>query len=584
MLAKSPKTNAGLCLFLLTLVFVVGLKPAYACDDLCESLEKRIQERQKQIAALDAADPYGIPASYYAPSVGNPPPAAAVPTTASPNTEATVQELQTRVAQLEAAQAKAATENPPPLTNAPPPQAIAAAPSDSTASSGLVNKASSFMDSDAPLTWNGVTLYGTVDVGISNQTHGASYNPYLPMGVEEMLQKNASGSKWSVVSNGMEQSKVGLKGEEPVYKDSTYGNVNAVFKLEAGFNPASGDLSNAQQAEVSNNGNATLARTSSYGDSSRDGQAFEGAAYGGLSNETFGTLTFGRQTTALADNILAYDPQSPSYAFSPIEWSWSVAGGGDTEDSRYDDSLKYNVAYGPLRFAGIYQFAGNTNPYGGDDAYQGDVGADYEGLSLDALVGVKHDAINTSPNTTATAAAGNLDELKATTSDNNTYAFFAKYDFKDAGIDLLQPVKVFFGYEHDRLSNADTPVSLNATSLGGYQYFSITNTAYTINEKLNVVWGGIHYALTPKLTLSAADYEYMQNNFSGVSNNATCIATALTSCAGTQNYSSLVADYQLTKKIDAYAGAMYSHVYDGMAVGYLHNNTLSTTTGLRLKF
>jgi len=497
--------------------------------------------------------------------VGSPAHAAAVSADTVKAMQDQINSLQQQLQQVQAAQAT---------------QAAPAAPA-ATSSSGIVDKAASFMDSDAPLTWNGVTLYGTVDVGVSNQTHGSGYNANFNTAVGEMLQKNGAGSKWNVTPGGMEQSKIGLKGDVPVYKDSPVGDVNAVFKLEAGFNPVSGVLTNAQESQINNNGNASLARTSTNADSSRAGQVFEGAAFGGLSNKTLGTLTFGRHTTVLADDITTYDPQGASYAFSPIEWSGAIQGGGDTEEARYDDSMKYNVAYGPVRFAGIYQFAGNTNPYGGDDAYQGDVGFDYAGLSLDALLGEKHDAINTSTNTTASILAGNMNELKATSSDNTTYAFLTKYDFKDVGIKVLQPAKIFLGYEHDHLSNADTPVSLNASSLGGYQYYSISNGAYNVNEDLDVVWGGVRYAFTPKLTVSAADYQYIQSRYGTTGSSTPC---GDSSCAGTANYSSLVADYQLTKKIDAYAGVMYSHVYNGMDAGYLHNNNVSTATGLRLKF
>jgi len=37
-----------------------------------------------------------------------------------------------------------------------------------------------------------------------------------------------------------------------------------------------------------------------------------------LSSRTFGTLTFGRQNTLLADAIAKYDPQAASQAFSLI--------------------------------------------------------------------------------------------------------------------------------------------------------------------------------------------------------------------------------------------------------------------------
>jgi len=34
-----------------------------------------------------------------------------------------------------------------------------------------------------------------------------------------------------------------------------------------------------------------------------------------------------------------------------------MAGGGDTEDTRWDDALKYRLTYGPVHFGAMYKFA-----------------------------------------------------------------------------------------------------------------------------------------------------------------------------------------------------------------------------------
>src|ERR1700727_622467 len=34
-----------------------------------------------------------------------------------------------------------------------------------------------------------------------------------------------------------------------------------------------------------------------------------------------------------------------------------MAGGGDTEDSRWDEALKYRIAYGPVHFGAMYKLA-----------------------------------------------------------------------------------------------------------------------------------------------------------------------------------------------------------------------------------
>jgi len=423
---------------------------------------------------------------------------------------------------------------------------------------------------DGTLTMYGVTLYGTLDVGVSGQTHGSGYNADFVTGVGELLQKNGGGAKWNVTPGGMEQNKIGLKGKEEVMD-----GLSVVFKVETGFNPVSGVLSSSQKSQLDNNGTTVLNNTTTNGDSSRAGQPFEGAAFAGLSSPTYGTLTFGRHLTPLNEMVTKYDPQMSSYAFSPIEWSGFTQGAGDTEDARYDDSVKYDVAYGPVRFTGIYQFAGNTNAYGGDNAYQADIGFDYGNLSLDALYSLKHDAINTSTINTAAGVGSQL--LNATVSDNYAFAVFAKYDWN--------PVKIMGGYEHITFDNPNSPVWKGATALSGGGYNTLTQNKYTTASVYHVLWTGARWAIQPDLTLAAAYYMYIQDNFSGI-DNGVCVATNLSTCSGTEKMASLSLDYQMTKRFDVYGGIMYSRVDNGLYVGsgYLHNNNISPATGIRFKF
>ena len=58
----------------------------------------------------------------------------------------------------------------------------------------------------------------------------------------------------------MSQSKVGLKGTEAITD-----GLSVVFKLETGFNPQSGKISDALQSLVNNNGRALNAQTNSFG-------------------------------------------------------------------------------------------------------------------------------------------------------------------------------------------------------------------------------------------------------------------------------------------------------------------------------
>ena len=189
---------------------------------------------------------------------------------------------------------------------------------------------------DDTLTWHGITLYGIVDVDFQYETHGAPFSNYFISGGSDIVQKNSNNPVSGVTSNGMSQSRVGLQGKEPL----NFMDWSAVFKLESYFNPASGEITDALKSVVQNNGRALDAQSTNI-DSSIAGQPFE-QAFAGISSPTWGTITFGRQNTTLADLIAKYDPQMTSYAFSLLGLSGTPAGGGDTQDRRLDSSIKYD--------------------------------------------------------------------------------------------------------------------------------------------------------------------------------------------------------------------------------------------------
>ncbi len=84
---------------------------------------------------------------------------------------------------------------------------------------------------------------------------------------------------------------------------------------------------------MQNNGKALLLQGANA-NSSRTGQWDNSQGFIGLSNKTYGTLTVGRVNTLSLDAINSYDPMGGSYAFSPLGFSGSYAGFGDTEAAR----------------------------------------------------------------------------------------------------------------------------------------------------------------------------------------------------------------------------------------------------------
>jgi predicted porin len=90
----------------------------------------------------------------------------------------------------------------------------------------------------------------------------------------------------------------GLKGKQEIAD-----GLSALFSLQTGFNPQSGKLSDGLGSVAQNNG-LSLTQQNAFGDSARNGQAFNTAAYAGLSSPIYGTLTYGRQSSLTSDGVV----------------------------------------------------------------------------------------------------------------------------------------------------------------------------------------------------------------------------------------------------------------------------------------
>jgi predicted porin len=448
---------------------------------------------------------------------------------------------------------------------------------------------------DGSFTFNGITLYGTVDIGLQYVSNGAPVSDYFPAGGTGLLQKNSRETVFGLNPSNLGQSKFGIKGSEPLF-----GDWSGIFRLESFFNPQSGDISDALRSVAANNGK-TAANQSTGVDSSIAGQFFGSAAYVGMSSPTMGTWTFGRQNGLMADGIAKYDPQGASNSFSVIGYSGTAAGGGDTENRRLDNSLKYVGQFGAARIGAQYQFNGTSGGVG--SAIELQAGFDVAGLSLDAYYEKKYDAISVGALSaaqlediaavcagTATAAqkaayfcTSTGTALTGTISDNTSYALMGSYSFP-------AKTKVFAGYEHISFANPNNTLQPGQGTIGGYVLATTNNAAYANNKVLQVTWAGVKVPVNSKLEITAAYYRYDQNAY-GTGANVGCSSDKSGTCSGTEQAFSIVADWRLSKRFDMYAGAMYSSVADGLANGYYVDpsgskitSTIDPTIGVRFTF
>src|SRR6266853_285320 len=384
---------------------------------------------------------------------------------------------------------------------------------------------------DSSLTWNGITLYGIVDVGLQYQTHGVPASDYFPAGTESIIQKNSNGSITAVTPNNLSQSRIGLSGNEPLT-----GDWSGVFRLETFFNPQSGNLSDALKSQVLNNGRALAAQSTNV-DSSAAGQLFAGAAYAGFSSPTYGTFTFGRHVTLLADGVGKYDPLAASNAFSLIGFSGTTAGGGDTEDRRLDSSVKYSAKYGAVHLGALYQFSGASGSTNTGTQLQ--LGIEGGGASVDAYYFKKYNAIATAALSAAQVATlptlgySSSNSLAGTISDNETFGVMGSYGFG--------ATKLMAGYEHITFDNPKSPLPAGSLTIGGYVLAVVNNTAFNNQKTLQVFWAGVKFAATPQLDLAAAFYGYKQDSFATGANTG-CSDNRSSGCRGTESSVSLLAD------------------------------------------
>jgi predicted porin len=491
----------------------------------------------------------------------------------------------------------------------PTPAPLPAAPSSSQPCASFED----FVATACPLTWHGITLYGAYDVGVGWVSHGLPENGYNYEG-ESLVNRNGAGSRFVLAPNNLSQTGVGIKGRIEFMQDWY-----AVFNASTGFNPQSGQLANMAATNTTNSGLPRSAY-SETGDGARAGQAFNDELYAGASSAQYGTVTFGRQRALGTDAMLMYDPANGAYSFSYIGYNGTMAGGGDTEDSRWDEAIKYRLAYGPVHFGVMYKFAdGSGGCYSAastwsaatctpeqahNSAYGFDLGAEVYHLSVDAvfqhynqaisvlnpLLGPQSptqpyqsttDSINTNPITGANLIATDDTEYGIVT-DNTAIMLAAKYTW--------DPFKLYAGYEHIQQFNPTNPLGIGASAQGGYLLSGVEDNNLDSPKLVQIAWTGVKYAYDNKTDITLSGYHQWQHTFRVPS--ACPPSSFRASCSGFLNEFSLYTDHHFTKRFDAFAGITYSNVSGGMAIAiphgpgvpYLNKSNTAPTIGARFTF
>ncbi len=462
----------------------------------------------------------------------------------------------------------------------------------------------------------GLTFYGTIDMGYAFTSNRAPATGSFYVGSDYTIygSRYASRPISTITNNALEQSKVGLKIEENLFEGWA-----AIGRLETGFNPLSGEISDACASLLRNNGK-TYGQMDTNGDGSRCGQAFNGAAWVGVTHPLYGTLTAGRQNSLVLDGMGVYDPMALSYAFSILGYTGTVGPGiGSTETARWDNSVKYLISYGPVHATAMFTSGGQETPMIGT-GYAGNLGFTYGGFSLDGYYTKENGAVNLTfiPNpiyggsvTCVSGATPQNDSnpkdwcpnyLLGTVTDNSAWDVMGKYTFlfgggfKDEG--PADKLTLFAGYQYADLSNPSSPQSAynGFTTIGGYRFVTSGVQAFGTDRILQTEWAGARYQTGP-WAITGAYYNWNQNSYINAAlhncayvNSHPPVATngigrqIGSNCSGDYNQGSFLVDYVFNKYFDVYGGVSYTEIDGGLSSGFLRTDNTTFASGVRLKW
>ena len=156
-----------------------------------------------------------------------------------------------------------------------------------------------------------VTLYGVIDAGLSYVSNA----------------DQAGNHRWGTQNGTLSGSRWGLKGQEDLG-----GGLKAIFQLENGFDPGTGQLN-------------------------QGGREFGRQAFVGVTGDSWGTVTLGRQ----------YDPSVDMVQGITGDNYWGSTGATPGDVDNYDNTLRVSNAvkyvspnFAGFQFEGLYGFSNLT--------------------------------------------------------------------------------------------------------------------------------------------------------------------------------------------------------------------------------
>jgi predicted porin len=429
---------------------------------------------------------------------------------------------------------------------------------------------------DCPLSVGPLTFYANLDGGYGYEEWGTRVGRYADK-PNYAIQRNSGDTHWLWSPNALSTSTVGVRLAQKVGE-----NWEIIGVAEAGFNPYTLHLINGPQSQADNNPYTSPFQRTAF-DTARAGTWDNGQGFVGVSNPTYGTLTFGRTNLLTQSALGAYDPVA-SVAFSQLGFTALYATFGASPTSRINTAFTYRLTYQGFRLAAQAQVGGYDQDNAATEQYQAQIGTDFAGFSFDAIAGYAKNALTFQSFAGAATPIGyNPDSIvRATALNTGGVALLGRYEW--------QKFKSYLGDIYSVSVNPSDPyypygVSSIAPGIVVPPGFVTTN-AYTVPRVLNTVWGGVRYAIWSNLEVASGVYWESQSNF--LAPPAVCTgsgsATSSSRCAGGRYSYSFLVDYRPIPRMDLYAGLLVSTVYGGVASAYEHAQNIAPTVGMRVRF
>lgn len=405
-----------------------------------------------------------------------------------------------------------------------------------------------------------VSVYGVLDLGVAQLTEAGNFSSSFVTGAVPIgVQPKKIGTVRGMMNGGESQSRWGIKGSEDLGNGS-----KAFFQLESAFSLGNGTLATSGLAGAGQGAGTP----SMVADTALNGQLFNRMALIGLSNDSLGAVTFGRQYSLQLDIIGSvgggYDPVN-AQMFSPINFSGSYGGGGATDNSRVDNAIKYAKKFGNFNVNAMYGMGGMAGNNAARSNTQLNAGYEADRFGVQATV-------QNAKDTTSLGAGPTYGTVSAQYLNLTSYMLAGR-------LQVIDPLTLKAGYERMQLSAPGDPTGDTAMNQI-YQYNISSSSSFVGNKTINVYWLGANYQFTPALKASVGFYDAATPSYTGSG------ATAGNGLGeATDKYYSAFLEYNLSKNTNVYGGVMKDKK-SGAALATAWTPTTYNTygAGLRVKF